>query len=167
MPGPRPKDPIVRFAAGYTIADHGYATPCWDWHYAKTYNGYGKFAVGGQRSKTAHRWRWEHDHGPVPEGMHLDHLCSNRGCVNPDHLEVVDPLTNARRSRSAKLTTEQAEEIYRRKQNGERTADVASLFGVSKSLVNLIAKNGHEGPRNPAQNAHHRATLYPSKIGPR
>jgi len=39
----------------------------------------------------AHRAVYESERGPIPEGMTLDHLCRNRGCVNPDHLE---PVTN-------------------------------------------------------------------------
>lgn len=61
--------------------------------------GYGQFYRGkrevGDTGKTyAHRWAYEHYVGPIPEGMHLDHLCRNRKCCNPDHLEPVTPREN-------------------------------------------------------------------------
>ena len=56
--------------------------------------GYGQFYVGrkslDQTGKGyAHRWAYETFVGPIPEGMHIDHLCRTRACVNPDHLEPV------------------------------------------------------------------------------
>jgi hypothetical protein len=47
-----------------------------------------------------HVWFWEELHGPVPDGFELDHLCRNRGCVNPDHLEVVTHEENVWRIRA-------------------------------------------------------------------
>jgi hypothetical protein len=160
-------DPIVYFERRIRREDRGYASECWLWQGPVKANGYAQFHYrtgpdqqGGQQ---AHRWRWEQDNGPVPEGHHLDHLCKVRRCVNPAHLEPVTPLENARRSKSCKLTDEQARAIFRRKENGEATKDLAAEFDVSRSTVNNIAKNGPDGPRTPEQNARHRATVFPSK----
>ncbi|MFJ8213256.1 HNH endonuclease signature motif containing protein [Streptomyces sp. NPDC096033] len=61
---------------------------CWNWTGRRTHNGYGDFREGGVRTR-AHRYAYEMLVGPIPEGLVLDHLCRNRLCVNPDHLEPV------------------------------------------------------------------------------
>jgi hypothetical protein len=66
---------------------------CWNWTGAIGSGGYGNFYAGGGRTERrtmgAHHYAYELLVGPVPEGKCLDHLCRNRRCVNPDHLEVV------------------------------------------------------------------------------
>lgn len=76
--------------------DGGDVTTCWVWG-ATTSNGYGKFR-GEAGLVNAHKWAYEAMIGPVPDGLHLDHLCRVRACVNPWHLDPVTPLVNVRRS---------------------------------------------------------------------
>lgn len=69
-------------------------TGCWDWLAAKTKAGYGVFGVDGHRTTSAHRFAYEVLAGPIPDGYEVDHICSNRACVNPAHLEPVTHTHN-------------------------------------------------------------------------
>lgn len=71
-------------------------TGCWVWQRYVNEKGYGKIQADG-RSRIAHRYFYELHKGPIPAGMHLDHLCRNPSCVNPEHLEPVTPQENTAR----------------------------------------------------------------------
>jgi hypothetical protein len=62
---------------------------CWPWMGARNAWGYGRFDPGTRHQRGAHQVAYELTVGPVPEGLQLDHLCRNRTCVNPAHLEPV------------------------------------------------------------------------------
>lgn len=70
---------------------------CWDWKAGKTKAGYGVFRPAHGQGTLAHRYAYELLIGPIPEGLVIDHLCRNRGCVNPDHMEPVTTGENTRR----------------------------------------------------------------------
>ncbi|MFD3594293.1 HNH endonuclease signature motif containing protein [Nocardia sp. NPDC058640] len=76
------------------------ATGCWRWVAAKSTTGYGKFALVAVSPGYAHRISYIELVGPVPEGLVLDHLCRNRLCVNPAHLEPVRQRINVLRGES-------------------------------------------------------------------
>lgn len=80
--------------------DRGYETPCWIWIGAKFSNGYGHLRRNN-KDLLAHKVSFEHTHGPVPSGLVLDHLCRQRACVNPDHMEPVTQRQNILRGRGA------------------------------------------------------------------
>lgn len=82
-------------------------TGCWTWVRSTDRDGYGQFRFQS-RQWIAHRASYEQFVGPIPSGLTLDHLCRNRRCVNPAHLEPVVHKENVRRGlphRSVKAVT--------------------------------------------------------------
>lgn len=88
-PGPVPMDPMTR----YTVDERG----CWIWSGAVHKTGYGQIKWNG-KSTVAHRVVYTLTKGEIPKGLVIDHLCSVKLCVNPDHLEAVTSKTNTQRA---------------------------------------------------------------------
>lgn len=70
---------------------------CWEWTGSRTLGGYGHLRRPGGTFDYAHRVAYTHERGPIPDGLVIDHLCRNRACCNPDHLEPVPHRTNVAR----------------------------------------------------------------------
>ena len=111
------------------------ATGCWVWQ-GFLYAGYGLVKIEG-RSRRPHRVSYERRHGPIPEGMELDHLCRNRACINPEHLEAVTKEVNAQRGKGAKLTPERVR-VMRFLAGSMTHRDLAKKFGVSTATVHDV-----------------------------
>jgi hypothetical protein len=74
---------------------------CWLWVGSRNKGGYGAFGRASRGvSVQAHRWAYEYLREPIPTGLHIDHLCRVRACVNPWHMEPVTNAENVRRGLS-------------------------------------------------------------------
>lgn len=132
----------IRFVVGhntrsspieYLKQDRGHDTLCWVWQLYVDERGYGR-----SQSRLAHRVFYEREHGPIPGGLPLDHLCRQTDCVNPAHLEPVTADENRRRAGQQKLEADNAREVRRRLEAGEFQREIAADLGVDQSLISLI-----------------------------
>jgi hypothetical protein len=117
----------------YTVTDCGHPTPCWIWNGCHDHAGY-----GSSRRGKPHRVSWVLTNGPVPDGLELDHLCRQRSCCNPDHLEAVTHLENVRRGAGPKLTPEQRDQIAVDPTSPQSL--IAERYGVSLTRVEQIKR---------------------------
>jgi DNA-binding XRE family transcriptional regulator len=127
-------------------------TGCWLWAGADNGQDYGKF-----RGEYAHRASYAMARGPIPQGMHLDHLCRVPCCVNPDHLEPVTNRVNAQRGRAghhmknggapradahrmAVMTTASVRALRRDCDAGMTQYEAARKYGISQPTVSQIVR---------------------------
>jgi hypothetical protein len=89
---------IARFEKRFDKTENG----CWEWNGKIVRYGYGVFRPHGREGGThnAHRVSYELYVGPLGEGMAPDHLCLNKKCVRPDHLQAVTVSENSRRAKA-------------------------------------------------------------------
>lgn len=95
----KPVDLTLRLARHMTVDENG----CWLWTASLDKNGYGQMTLEG-RCRRAHQVSYENFIGEIPVGLEPDHLCRNRRCINPRHLEYVTHLENVRRGSKAMKT---------------------------------------------------------------
>jgi len=103
-------------------------------------NGYG-MAWNPRTKKTdvAHRVAYEREVGPIPPGHSIDHLCSNKACIETTHLEAVPHHVNCWRGPGTKMTVQQVLEI---RSSTEPSRKLAPHYGVHDSTIRQ-ARRGH------------------------
>lgn len=84
----------ANFAGKFEQTESG----CWVWVKAIQTRGYGSVCIGQGKTALAHRAAWESWFGPVPDGLTIDHLCRNKRCIHPCHMEPVTGAVNSRRA---------------------------------------------------------------------
>jgi len=85
-------DIIIRFLKKIQIKDNG----CWEWIASKSWKGYGQIG-NNEKIVYAHRFIFEYYYGSICPDLQIDHLCRNRACVNPLHLQQVSQTENQHR----------------------------------------------------------------------
>jgi hypothetical protein len=117
---------------------------CIDWSGYRNVRGYGVFTHLSKR-RLAHRAVLLMRGVEIPDGYEVDHLCHRPACVNPDHLEVVTPRENARRSPRVKLTPEDVRQIRSEFREWPGTVGsfgrhVADRFGMTGPGIEAVVR---------------------------
>ena len=102
---------------------------------AKTQSGYGMCWDGKGKMSLAHRIYYEAEHGPIADGLQVDHLCGKKACMNAFHLEVVTQQEHLRRHGKLKLSDDQVRAI---RTDARPQKLIALEFGTTQSNVSRI-----------------------------
>lgn len=110
---------------------------CWVWQ-GNIESGYGRIG-----NRLAYRVFYERVRGKTAPGLQLDHVCRNRACVNPDHLEPVTRTENVRRGAQTRLSVGDVREIHALLSAGAPSTEIAERYGIARSHVRNIARGSH------------------------
>lgn len=117
----------------YSVSEAG----CWEWKFG-TCRGYGRMNAKKWGHRLAHRWMYELKMGKMGEGLELDHLCKNKICINPDHLQPVSHQENIRRGRQRKFSEAQVWIMKKLAKRVFSNGRLAKIFDTSKVTIGRI-----------------------------
>ena len=133
--GRRGGPPMDRWMRSYVIEPNG----CWRWTKSITGRGYGHFHILGTYYQ-AHRIAYILYRGAIAPGLEIDHLCRNRWCVNPGHLEPVLHAVNVWRGAATRLTAAQVWSIRRSLAGGTSQRALAREIGIDHSAISRLVR---------------------------
>ncbi len=142
------KEQVDKFFTHFTVSRIEY---CWEWNGTHDKNGYGRYLFEG-KTVAAHKFMYEHKHGPVPKGEFVHHSCDCRDCVNHNHLFACSMKDYHKRMKGlggtnqpsgsavkiSKLQESDIPQIKRLKAEGLSQAEIAAQFGVSQVTISKI-----------------------------
>ena len=133
---------LRKHSHSYQVVDRGFSTPCWIWLQCKNQHGYGRKRFG-KKLQYAHRAFFEALCTAVPDGMEPDHLCRQRDCVNPAHIELVTKTENRRR---AKPLYGKAAQIRKQYATGAYSQqELADIHGCKQVAISRLVRGVTHG----------------------
>lgn len=121
---------------------------CIEWTGSTTRNGYGRFHRDGG-IKLVHRYVYERENGPIPEGMYVDHICHNPSCSNIKHLRLATPGQNLQNHQGATVISKtgvrgvypaKGGRFYAQVTHKYKTYTVGSFGTIEDAEIAVIAK---------------------------
>ena len=128
---------IERFIDRFVIEETG----CWRWVFPLS-RGYAQINIKQYKRVPAHRAFYEEVFGKMDKDLDADHICKNRWCVNPYHIQPLSRIANCRRGSRSKLTLEAANQIRADRASGYNTYRLAQKYHVDrKTIYRVLVKN--------------------------